>query len=71
MPKTKKIDQRDREANQFAFELLMPEDFVRAEIKKMGGIDIEDDEKLKKLADKFKVSLQVAAIRLGQLANRV
>lgn len=64
-------EQMNREANAFAFELLMPEDLVRAEVARMGGIDIENDEKLMKLAKKFKVSLQVAAIRLGQLFNYV
>lgn len=64
-------EQMDREANEFAFALLMPEEMVKAEVAKMGGIDIEDDAKLKKLAGKFKVSLQVAAIRLGQLSGRI
>ena len=57
----------DAEANAFAFALLMPEDLVRAEVARVGGIDIENDEKLTVLAKKFRVSLQVAAIRLGQL----
>lgn len=64
-------EQMEREANTFAFELLMPEFLVRPELEKMGGIDIEDDVKLAKLAKKFKVSLQVAAIRLGQLSGRI
>lgn len=64
-------EQMDREANEFAFALLMPEEIVKREVAKMGGIDIEDDVKLTKLAKLFKVSLQVAAIRLGQLSGRI
>lgn len=59
----------DAEANAFAMELLMPADFVRDELKKMGGFDIEDEKKLKKLADKFRVSVPVMTIRLGQLSS--
>lgn len=60
----------DAEANQFAMELLMPADFVKTEIAKMKNFDIEDDKALKKLADKFRVSPQIMAIRIGQLSNR-
>lgn len=60
----------DREANTFAMELLMPAHLLKAEIKNLGGIDIEDDRKLAKLARKFKVSLQVMAVRIGQLYDR-
>lgn len=64
-------EQMDREANAFAFALLMPEEMVNREVERMGGIDIEDDVKLARLAKKFKVSLQVAALRLGQLSGRI
>ena len=58
----------EAEANQFAMCLLMPEDFVRREVKKMGGnFDIEDTKSAKQLADKFKVSLPIMMIRLGQI----
>jgi len=61
------VKEMDDEANIFAFALLMPEDLVRAEVKRVHGIDIENDEKLTALAKKFRVSLQVAAIRLDQI----
>lgn len=56
-----------REANAFAMALLMPEDWLRQDVAKMGGVDIEDDEKVGKLAKKYRVSIQVMTLRLGQL----
>ena len=61
--------QMDQEANAFAMELLMPADWLRADIAKLGGIDIEDDAALAKLAKKYRVSPQVMAIRIGELRN--
>lgn len=57
----------DAEANAFAMELLMPEKFLRRDVATLGGIDIEDDEKVTRLARKYKVSVQVMTLRLGQL----
>ena len=63
---------QEREANLFAMCLLMPEDFVWKEVKRMGGnFDIEDGRSIKKLADKFKVSVPVMTLRLGQLSERL
>lgn len=59
------------EANAFAMELLMPEDWLRAEIARMGGVDIEDERKMKALAKKFRVSEPVMILRLGQLSERM
>ena len=64
MPATMEV-----EANAFAMELLMPSEWLRADIERMGGIDIEDDKKLMKLAKKYRVSLQVMAIRIGELRS--
>ncbi len=61
--------QMDQEANAFAMELLMPADWLRADIEKMGGIDLTDDAALAKLAKKYRVSPQVMAIRIGELRN--
>jgi Zn-dependent peptidase ImmA (M78 family) len=60
----------DDEANAFAFELLMPEKFMRAELAKVGRIDIDDERAIKKLADKFRVTNNVMVIRLAQLWSR-
>ena len=60
-------EKQDHEANLFAMCLLMPEKLVRAEVARMGGVDLCDDEPLKQLAHKFRVSISLMAIRLGQL----
>ena len=60
-------DAKEREANYFAMCLLMPEQFVRDEVKKMGGLDLVDDLKLNKLARKFQVSDGMMAMRLEQV----
>lgn len=59
--------QEEDEANQFAMALLMPEDLVRKEIKRMGGVDLCDDKQIKKLAAVFMVPVALMAIRIGQL----
>lgn len=60
----------EREANQFAMELLMPEEFMKAEMAKIGPFDIENEQAIKKLANKFKVSIPVITLRIGQLLTR-
>lgn len=60
-------DIKEIEANNFAAELLMPEDHIRKDIIKMGGIDLEDDESLDGLADKYGVSRQAMTVRLTSL----
>lgn len=67
MPTQHEIE--EQEANLFAMYLLMPEDLLRAEIKKIRSIDIGDDKAIKKLADKFKVSVTVMTLRLGQISQ--
>lgn len=62
-------DVMEREANAFAMELLMPEKFLRADIKKLGGIDIESDKRIAKLAKRYRVSEQLMSFRLAQLAQ--
>ncbi len=62
------MNNMDKEANQFAMELLMPRDWLLADVEKMRGIDIEgDDKKVMQLAKRYKVSVQAMTIRLGQL----
>lgn len=60
----------EAEANAFAMELLMPRDWLLADIRKMGGIDIEDEAGMRKLAKKYRVSLTVMAIRIGELTSQ-
>lgn len=69
MPTQHEIE--EQEANLFTVYLLMPEDLLRAEINKIGSIDIGDDKAIKKLADKFKVSVTVMTLRLGQISQNL
>lgn len=54
------------EANQFAAELLMPS-FLLAQMLKKQGFDIDDDEPLKRLARKFRVSRQALEFRIRNM----
>jgi Zn-dependent peptidase ImmA (M78 family) len=57
--------EQEREANAFAAELLMPEEFLRKDLRKR--IDIKNQESLEKLAKKYEVSLQALTFRLVNL----
>ena len=48
----------------------MPRAFLLADIEKMGGVDIEDDAAMRKLANRYKVSVTVMALRVGQLITK-
>lgn len=63
------LAQMDREANAFAMELLMPEEWLRADLAKLGGVDIEDEQRIGRLAKKYGVSSPVMILRIAQLAN--
>jgi Zn-dependent peptidase ImmA (M78 family) len=60
----------DDEANIFAFNFLMPEKMLRADIKKLGGVDIDDESKIKKLARIYRVTNNVMVLRISQLSAR-
>ena len=65
-------DPKEREANRFAAELLMPESLLRAELEKVGSIDLLNENSQKKistLAAKFQVSPQAMSVRLASLSN--
>ena len=68
-PKDRKVgeDEAEREANLFAMYLLMPEELVKQEVKKMGKIDLCDDQAIAKLAKIFQVPVTLMAIRIGQI----
>ena len=59
-------EEMDRDANEFAMHLLVPSEFLRLELEKIGGVDIENDKAVAKLARKFRVSTQVMTIRIVQ-----
>lgn len=62
-------DVMEREANEFAMCLMMPEKLVRQwmRLHMPRGIDISEDDDLKTIAKAFNVSTMVAAIRLKKL----
>lgn len=61
------VDPEEIEANRFAAELLMPRDRILEDIVEF---DIEDDEELKELADKYVVSVQALTYRVNNLLKR-
>jgi Zn-dependent peptidase ImmA (M78 family) len=58
--------QEEREANQFAACLLMPEVLVRAEVSKL-DFDYTDESSIKTLAKRFDVSVIAMSIRISEL----
>ena len=59
-------DQDEMEANRFAAELLMPLDFLMADLAER-VFDLADDSQLRALAKRYGVSTQTLAIRLNGL----
>jgi Zn-dependent peptidase ImmA (M78 family) len=57
----------EAESNYFAMCLLMPESFLRQDIKEMGGLDLTEDSPIRKLAQKYQVSIAMMTLRLAQL----
>lgn len=62
------IDQAEIDANAFAAALLMPVYMIRKSLAG-GSLDLEDDAKLRKLADQYKVSLQAIVYRLTNVVR--
>ncbi|MFN8552534.1 MAG: ImmA/IrrE family metallo-endopeptidase [Candidatus Obscuribacterales bacterium] len=60
------ISTAEIEANNFAAEILMPEKFIREQVKKH-PIDAFDDVSVRRLASKLQVSVQALTIRLTNL----
>lgn len=60
---------QEAEANYFAVCLLMPEEFLRKDIAKLGisHFDIIEDSRLQDLADRYQVTLQMMIMRLAGL----
>jgi len=63
----KGIDVEEKEANLFAAELLMPASFIEQDLANLETLDLLDDEGLKILADKYKVSTTALTFRLAYL----
>jgi Zn-dependent peptidase ImmA (M78 family) len=60
-------DPEEIEANRFASELLMPKDFLGRDLEKYRYIDIEQDELVRDLALRYRVSSQAMMYRLVNL----
>ena len=60
------VDPDEIEANRFAAELLMPYDLITADLDRY-QIDIEDDDQIRALAEKYGVSAQSMTLRLTNL----
>lgn len=67
---SKAINPEEIEANRFAAELLMPYDMIAADLRDH-LIDIEDEDAIKELAQKYQVSLQAMTHRITNLLNDV
>jgi Zn-dependent peptidase ImmA (M78 family) len=63
----KGTDIEEKEANLFAAELLMPASFIEQDLANVETLDLLDDEGLKILADKYKVSTTALTFRLAYL----
>jgi Zn-dependent peptidase ImmA (M78 family) len=60
-------DMREIEANLFAAELLMPTEFLNQDLQGKRQVDIEDDDFLRELARRYRVSHQAMVFRLTNL----
>jgi Zn-dependent peptidase ImmA (M78 family) len=60
-------DLAEREANFFAASLLMPKEFLEADLEKKDYVDLFDDEFLRGLSRKYGVSTQALVNRLKNL----
>ena len=61
-------DVEEIEANRFAAELLMPYDLIKEDLMKYRP-DIEDEDELRELADRYGVSLQALTLRIRSVVK--
>ena len=61
------IDDEEKEANLFAAELLMPHQFLRADLAGADALDPYDDNLIPELARRYQVSVQALTFRLQYL----
>lgn len=62
---------KEVEANAFAAELLMPAEKLTKQIVSEGGIDlVNDEDKIRTLADEYEVSFSAMAVRIDSLAKQ-
>jgi Zn-dependent peptidase ImmA (M78 family) len=63
------VDTDEMEANLFAAELLMPADLLTADIRRIGVLDLHDEQRIGELVKSYRVSTQAMTIWLQQVAN--
>ena len=61
-------DTDEKEANQFAAELLMPVKMLEHDLSH-GGFSLVDEEAISRLAKKYQVSCQALTLRLANLGH--
>jgi Zn-dependent peptidase ImmA (M78 family) len=61
------VDTEEKEANLFAAELLIPAHFLAADISQLHGVDLSDEDQIKKLARRYEVSPLALGYRLAYL----
>jgi Zn-dependent peptidase ImmA (M78 family) len=61
------IDDAEKEANLFAAEILMPEEFLRNDLAGRSTLDLYDENYIPQLAQKYGVSVQAFMFRLQYL----
>ncbi|MCB1129553.1 MAG: ImmA/IrrE family metallo-endopeptidase [Verrucomicrobiae bacterium] len=57
----------EMEANRFAAEILMPEEFLRADLKNLGSVSVDNEQVIEDLSRRYEVSKQAMTIRLTSL----
>ncbi len=62
------VDADEIEANRFAAELLMPFDMIMADLHER-EIDVENEQELKELAQRYQVSVQSLTHRITNLID--
>lgn len=64
-------DTEEKEANLFAAELLMPAQFLKADLLKLSGVDLlaDSNQSFTKLAERYGVSTQALSYRLAYLGE--
>jgi Zn-dependent peptidase ImmA (M78 family) len=61
------IDEAEKEANLFAAELLMPEEFLKKDLAGRSTLDLYDEDYIPQLAENYGVSVQALMFRLQYL----
>ena len=60
-------DLEEKEANLFAAEILMPAKFIERDVKRIGTLDLMDEDVIRELAEQYGVSAQAMTFRLTYL----